>query len=444
MVFKEVTGTVRVYDLIKKKRDGRELSEGEVRFLIDGFTRGTIPDYQMAAFAMAVFFQGMTSAETTAMTLAMVDSGDVVDLSPIDGVKVDKHSTGGVGDTTTLVLAPLVAACGAPVAKMSGRSLGHTGGTLDKLESIPGFRVNLEPRQFIDSVNRLRVAVVGQTASLAPADGRLYALRDVTATVDSIPLIASSIMSKKLAAGADALVLDVKAGRGAFLNKFEDTLELAETMVSIGNGAGRRTVALVTDMNQPLGRAVGNALEVKEAIETLRGSGPADLVELTMALGVEMLLLSGVAADRDDARAKLHDALISGRAFAKFRDMVANQGGDVAYVDDPSRLPQANVRATVEAPASGWIDAVESDVLGSVTMDLGAGRRQQGDAIDHSVGIELHAKVGTKVEIGDALCEIHAARWDQLVAVKNRVQQAFSIAPRAPEPRPLVIRRLGD
>ncbi len=436
---------MRMYDLIKKKRDGGQLTEAEIRFLIDGFTKGEIPDYQMAAFTMAVYFRGMTEEETTALTLAMVESGDVIDLSAIDGIKVDKHSTGGVGDTTTLVLAPLVAACGAPVAKMSGRSLGHTGGTLDKLESIPGFNVRMSPEQFVDSVNRLKVAVIGQTASIAPADGRWYKLRDVTATIDNISLIAASIMSKKLAAGADALVLDVKAGRGAFLQKFEDTVKLAETMVAIGNLAGRRTVALITDMNQPLGRAIGNALEVKEAIETLRGQGPEDLVELTLALGTEMLLLAQVADDAADARRQLEDAIRSGRALAKFREMVVNQGGDAACVDDPSRLPTAPVRVVIEAKSPGWIDRIESDELGKVTMELGAGRRTQDDDIDHTVGLVLHAKVGAKVEAGDVLCEVHAASPDDVTAVEERIRNAFSIGPRAPEPRPLIIRRLaGD
>jgi len=435
---------MRMYDLIKKKRDGGELTEAEIRFLINGFTRGDIPDYQMAAFTMAAYFRGMTDEETTALTLAMVESGEVVDLSAIEGIKVDKHSTGGVGDTTTLVLAPLVAACGAPVAKMSGRALGHTGGTLDKLESIPGFRVHMTPEQFVDSVNRLNVAVIGQTAAIAPADGKWYRLRDVTATVDNISLIAASIMSKKLAAGADALVLDVKAGRGAFLKKFEDTLKLAETMVSIGKLAGRRTVALITDMNQPLGRAVGNALEMKEAIETLHGRGPEDLVELTLALGTEMLLLAQVARNAAEARRKLEQALSGGKALQKFREMVVNQGGDPACVDDPARLPTAPVRVVVEATAAGWVDAIECDELGRITMELGAGRSKQDDDIDHSVGLVLHAKVGTKVDAGDVLCEVHAARPDDAAAVAERVRGAFSIAPRAPEPKPLVIRRLGD
>lgn len=434
---------MRMYDLIKKKRDGGELTEAEIRFLIEGYTKGDITDYQMAAFTMAVYFRGMTAKETTALTLAMVESGDVIDLSAIEGVKVDKHSTGGVGDTTTLVLAPLVAACGAPVAKMSGRSLGHTGGTLDKLESIPGFRVRMTPEEFVDSVNRLRVAVIGQTATIAPADGKWYALRDVTATVDNISLIAASIMSKKLAAGADALVLDVKAGRGAFLKKFEDTVKLAETMVSIGQGAGRRTVALITDMDQPLGRAIGNALEMKEAIETLQGQGPSDLVELTLALGAEMLVLGGVSGDLDDARKRLRDAISSGRALAKFREMVVNQGGDPAYVDEPERLVTAPVRAVVEAPIDGWVDAIESDELGTITMELGAGRRTHDDEIDHSVGLVLHAKVGTNVKAGDPLCEVHAARPEDLARVKDRLQSAFSISPRAPEPRPLVLRRFA-
>lgn len=434
---------MRMYDLIKKKRDGGELTEAEIRFLIEGFTKGDIPDYQMSAFTMAVFFRGMTDRETTALTLAMARSGDVIDLSGIDGVKVDKHSTGGVGDTTTLVLAPLVAACGAPVAKMSGRALGHTGGTLDKLESIPGFSVYMTPEQFVDSVNRLKVAVIGQTAAIAPADGKWYKLRDVTATVESVPLIAASIMSKKLAAGADALVLDVKAGRGAFLKKFEDTLKLAETMVSIGTRAGRRTVALITDMNQPLGRAIGNALEVKEAVETLQGRGPDDLTELTLALGTEMLVLAQVAEDATDARRRLGEAIRSGRALEKFREMVVNQGGDPAFIDDPSGLPTAPVRVVVEARASGWVDAIDGHELGDVTMLLGAGRRKQDDEIDHAVGLVLRAKVGSRVEAGDVLCEVHAARPEDAAALTERIRAAFSIGPRPPEPRPLVLRRVS-
>lgn len=434
---------MRMYDLIKKKRDGGELTEAEIRFLIEGFTKGDIPDYQMSAFTMAVFFRGMTDRETTALTLAMARSGDVIDLSGIDGVKVDKHSTGGVGDTTTLVLAPLVAACGAPVAKMSGRALGHTGGTLDKLESIPGFSVYMTPEQFVDSVNRLKVAVIGQAAAIAPADGKWYKLRDVTATVESVPLIAASIMSKKLAAGADALVLDVKAGRGAFLKKFEDTLKLAETMVSIGTRAGRRTVALITDMNQPLGRAIGNALEVKEAVETLQGRGPDDLTELTLALGTEMLVLAQVAEDATDARRRLGEAIRSGRALEKFREMVVNQGGDPAFIDDPSRLPTAPVRVVVEARASGWVDAIDGHELGDVTMLLGAGRRKQDDEIDHAVGLVLRAKVGSRVEAGDVLCEVHAARPEDAAALTERIRAAFSIGPRPPEPRPLVLRRVS-
>ena len=435
---------MRMYDLIRKKRDGGQLTEEEIRFLIEGFTKGDIPDYQMAAFTMAVYFRGMTDEETAALTLAMAHSGDVVDLSAIEGIKVDKHSTGGVGDTTTLVLAPLVAACGAPVAKMSGRALGHTGGTLDKLESIPGFNVYMTPEQFVESVNRIKVAVIGQTASIAPADGKWYKLRDVTATVDNVSLIAASIMSKKLAAGADALVLDVKTGQGAFLKKFEDTVKLAETMVSIGRRTGRKTVALITDMNQPLGRAIGNALEVKEAIETLRGHGPEDLAELVLALGTEMLLLARVADDAADARRKLQDALSSGRALEKFREMIRNQGGDPRVVDDPSLLPTAPVRTVVEAPRSGWVDGIDAYALGDVTMLLGAGRRKQDDVVDHAVGLVLHAKLGSKVEEGDVLCEVHARRPEDVAAVEERIRNAFSIGPRAPEPRPLVLRRIGD
>ncbi|MBO8141000.1 MAG: pyrimidine-nucleoside phosphorylase [Firmicutes bacterium] len=434
---------MRAVDLIIKKREGGELSPEEIRFLVRGWLDGQVADYQISAWCMAVFFRGMTDEETAALTQTMVDSGQTVDLSPIAGVKVDKHSTGGVGDKTTLVLAPLVAACGAPVAKMSGRALGHTGGTLDKLESIPGFRVELSMQEFVDSVNRINVAIMGQTAELAPADKQLYAIRDVTGTVESIPLIASSIMSKKLAAGADALVLDVKTGRGAFLPRLEDARKLAETMVAIGQRAGRRVVALVTDMDQPLGHAIGNALEVKEAIDALRGQGPADLTDLVIALGVEMLVLAGVASSAEQARNLLQDALTSGKALAKFREMVVNQGGDPACIDDSDRLPQAAVRATVEASQAGWVSAVDGKQLGLITMELGAGRRRKEDAIDHSVGLVVRAKAGSWVEQGEPLCEVHAASPQAVAAVTDRIRRCFVISQRPPRSRPLVIQRIA-
>ncbi|HEY8416540.1 MAG TPA: pyrimidine-nucleoside phosphorylase [Limnochordales bacterium] len=433
---------MRVQDLIVKKRDGGELTEAEIRYLIDGYVRGEVTDYHMAAWCMAVYFRGMSDAETAALTMAMVESGERVDLSPIAGIKVDKHSTGGVGDTTSLVLVPLVAACGAPVAKISGRALGHTGGTLDKLESIPGMRVEMDIAEFVDSVNRVKAAIIGATATLAPADKKLYALRDVTGTTESLPLIAASIMSKKLAAGADGLVLDVKTGRGALLKPLEQSMALAKTMVAIGARAGCRTVALVTDMDQPLGYAIGNALEVKEAIALLRDEGPPDLRELVLALGTEMLLLAELATDPTDARQKLVRALKSGAALEKAREITANQGGDVRCVDDPDRLPRAPVIAQVEAPVDGWVDAIDSLALGLITMELGAGRRRKGDTIDPSVGLVLRAKVGSRVQEGDPLCEVHAASPQALAAVVDRVRAAFSISPRPPRLRPLIFARI--
>ncbi|MFZ5924598.1 MAG: thymidine phosphorylase, partial [Bacillota bacterium] len=346
---------MRAYDIILKKRRGQELSREEITFLIDGFTRGEIPDYQMAAWCMTVFFQGMNARETRDLTLAMAKSGETVDLSAVRGIKVDKHSTGGVGDKTTLVLAPLVAAAGAPVAKMSGRGLGHTGGTLDKLESIPGFRVDLSKEAFVTSVNSIGVAVAGQTAAIAPADKKLYALRDVTATVDSMPLIASSVCSKKLASGADAIVFDVKVGTGAFMKSERDAATLARLMVDIVRGAGRKAAAVVSDMNQPLGYAVGNALEVREAIETLRGSGPGDLVEICLTLGSLMLVLAGIASDTSQARAALADLLKKGAALEKFAQFVKSQGGDMRVAEHPDILPRAGRVVTVPSPSSGYV-----------------------------------------------------------------------------------------
>lgn len=433
---------MNVYELILKKRNGEALTADEIAFLVGGYATEAIPDYQMAAWAMAVFFRGMDAEETTALTNAMVDSGERIDLSGIDGVKVDKHSTGGVGDTTTLVLAPLVAACGAPVAKMSGRALGHTGGTLDKLESIPGFNVQMEAARFIDSVNRLQVAVIGQTAALAPADGRLYGLRDVTATVESIPLIAASIMSKKIAGGADALVLDVKTGRGAFLQTMDESVELARTMVAIGERVGRRTVALVTDMDRPLGQAIGNSLEMREAIATLQGAGPEDLRELVLALGAEMLVLGEAAPDIDAARHRLQRALDDGSALEKLEQLIANQGGDGRVAERPELLPVAAEVGVVHAPQSGFVAAVDGVGLGLIANELGAGRSRKDEPIDHGVGLLLQKNVGDAVTEGDAVCTVYARDEQSLQRALERLPSFIAVDDAPPPPRPLVAARI--
>ncbi|TJY41393.1 pyrimidine-nucleoside phosphorylase [Cohnella pontilimi] len=401
---------MRTVDLIAKKRDGGELSRSEIEYLIQGYTDGSIPDYQISALAMAIYFRGMTAQERADLTMAMVESGDQIDLSAIAGVKVDKHSTGGVGDTTTLVLAPLVASVGVPVAKMSGRGLGHTGGTIDKLESISGFHVEIGNDQFVDLVNRNGVAVIGQSGDLTPADKKLYSLRDVTATVDSIPLIASSIMSKKIASGANAIVLDVKTGDGAFMKEMEDTRKLAAAMVDIGNRVGRRTIAIISDMSQPLGYAIGNALEVKEAIDTLNGQGPADLYELSLTLGSHMVVLAGKAKTEAEAREMLEQSVRSGRALDKFKTFISAQGGDTAVVDRPELLPAASYRIDVPAREDGYISAIAAEQLGTAAMMLGAGRATKESAIDLAVGIVLHKKVGDRVAKGEPLATIHSNR----------------------------------
>ncbi|WP_458121559.1 pyrimidine-nucleoside phosphorylase [Paenibacillus sp. Z6-24] len=401
---------MRMVDLIEKKRDGKELTTEEINFIIEGYTNGEIPDYQMSAFNMAVFFQDMTERERADLTMAMVNSGETIDLSAIEGVKVDKHSTGGVGDTTTLVLAPLVAALDIPVAKMSGRGLGHTGGTIDKLEAVEGFHVEITKDEFIKLVNESKIAVIGQSGNLTPADKKLYALRDVTATVNSIPLIASSIMSKKIAAGADAIVLDVKTGAGAFMKTPEDAKELAHAMVSIGNNVGRKTMAVISDMSQPLGLAIGNSLEIQEAIDTLKGQGPKDLEELCFALGSQMVFLANKASSLEEAEQKLKEVIANGKALEKFKLFLANQGGDASVVDHPERLPQAKFHIEVPAKQDGVVAELVADEIGTAAMLLGAGRATKESEIDLAVGLMLNKKVGDSVKVGESLVTIHSNR----------------------------------
>lgn len=424
---------MRMVDLIEKKRDGHVLSKEEIRFIIDEYTKGSIPDYQMSALLMAIYFEDMTDEEITELTLAMAHSGEVIDLSSIEGIKVDKHSTGGVGDTTTLVLAPLVAAVGVPVAKMSGRGLGFTGGTLDKLEAIPGFKIEIADEEFIRIVNESKVAVIGQSGDLAPADKKLYALRDVTATVSSIPLIASSIMSKKIAAGADAIVLDVTTGDGAFMKNIADAKRLAHTMVRIGKLADRQVMAVVSDMSQPLGEAIGNSLEVVEAIETLQGHGPADLVEMCYALGSQMVVLAKGADTLEEAREKLQEALESGAGLAKFKEMIRNQGGDDTVVDQPERLLTAEYEIELPAPKAGVVTKLVANEIGVAAMLLGAGRKTKEDSIDYAVGLKLHKKVGDPVAQGESLLTIYANSED-ITEVKELLYANIEIGASGEEP----------
>lgn len=418
---------MRMVDLIEKKRDGHALTKEEIHFIIEGYTRGDIPDYQMSALAMAIFFRGMNEEETAELTMAMVHSGDTIDLSKIEGVKVDKHSTGGVGDTTTLVLGPLVASVGVPVAKMSGRGLGHTGGTIDKLESVPGFHVEISNDEFIKLVNKNKIAVVGQSGNLTPADKKLYALRDVTATVNSIPLIASSIMSKKIAAGADAIVLDVKTGAGAFMKDLNDAKALAKAMVDIGNRVGRKTMAIISDMSQPLGYAIGNALEVKEAIDTLKGEGPEDLQELCLVLGSHMVYLAEKASSFEEARHMLEKAMKDGSALETFKTFLAAQGGDASVVDDPSKLPQAKYVIELEAKEDGCVSEIVADAVGTAAMWLGAGRATKESTIDLAVGLVLRKKVGDAVKKGESLVTIYSNR-EQIDDVEQKLYENIRIS----------------
>lgn len=413
-------------DIIEKKRDGKELTPEEIQFCIKGYTDGSIPDYQMSALTMAIVFQGMSEAERATLTMAMVESGDQINLSAIHGIKVDKHSTGGVGDTTTLVLGPLVASVGVPVAKMSGRGLGHTGGTIDKLESVEGFHVELENEEFVRLVNQNKIAVIGQSGNLTPADKKLYALRDVTGTVESIPLIASSIMSKKIAAGADAIVLDVKTGAGAFMKTLEDSRELAKAMVRIGNNVGRRTMAVISDMSQPLGFAIGNALEVKEAIDTLKGEGPEDLTELCLTLGSHMVLLAEKASTVEEARQMLTNAIKDGSALQALKVFLRSQGGDDSIVDDPSRLPQASFKIEVEAKEEGYISEIIADEIGTAAMLLGAGRATKESEIDLAVGLLLKKKIGDQVQVGESIVTIYS-NFEEVQEVKDKIYNSITI-----------------
>lgn len=428
---------MRMVDIITKKRDGDRLSEEEIRFFVNGITDDSVPDYQASALLMAIYFEGMEKDEQALLTEAMVDSGDRIDLSGIEGTLVDKHSTGGVGDTTTLILGPIVAACGVPVAKMSGRGLGHTGGTLDKLESIGGFHIELTEKQFVDQVNSLKLAVIGQSGNLTPADKKLYALRDVTATVDSIPLIASSIMSKKIAAGADAIVLDVKTGEGAFMKTEEDSRKLAEAMVGIGNAVGRRTMAVISDMSQPLGYAIGNALEVKEAIETLRGEGPEDLTRLCIELGSRMVVAGGKAGSIEEAEGMIRTVINDGSALALFRKFVEAQGGNPEIVDDPSKLPSAKETIEFKAESDGYVQSIGADDIGLAAMHLGAGRSTKDEQIDLGVGIVLKKKVGDQVAKGEPLAEIHTNGKGTEIALAM-LREHIAVGPEKTEAPPLI------
>lgn len=429
---------MRMYDLIVKKRNGGVLTKEEIAFMVEGYTSGRIPDYQMSAMMMAIYFKGMSQSETLALTLEMRDSGEVLNLKAIEGIKVDKHSTGGVGDKTSLALAPMVAACGIPVAKMSGRGLGHTGGTIDKLESFPGFTTSISAQKFIENVNRIGIAIMGQTADLAPADKKLYALRDVTATVDNMSLIASSIMSKKLASGADAIVLDVKTGSGAFMKEEKDSFALAKEMVRIGKGAGKKCVAVVSDMDQPLGCAVGNALEVKEAIETLQGKGPADFMELCMTLGARMMILGKKAKIEKTARERLLAVIKNGSALRKLAEFVEAQGGDAAAVYDTSLLPKASLEKEIKADRDGFVGHIACEEVGICSLMLGGGRETKESIIDLSVGIVLRKKVGDRVAVGDTLAVLYANDADKMKAAAERLLRAYRITEEEPEKRSLI------
>lgn len=434
---------MRAIDIIAKKRDGEELTTEEIQFFVQGYTRGEIPDYQAAAWLMAVYLRGMTERETRDLTLAMAQSGEMLDLSDVAPVVVDKHSSGGVGDKVTLVVAPVVAACGVPVGKMTGRGLGFTGGTVDKLESIPGLRMDLSAEEFKAQLARIGLAITGQSANLAPADRKLYALRDATATVSSLPLIVSSIMSKKLAGGAQAILLDVKVGSGAFMKTVEEASQLAEAMVRLGQELGRRVAALISDMNQPLGWAVGNALEVREAIDVLHEGGPDDLREHCLVVAAEMLTLAGRAPSPVEGLEMAKRAIADGSAWQKFRAFVEAQGGDVRFVDDPDRLPRARYVESVPAPADGYIHRIDAAQIGMAVVDLGGGREKKEDPIDHTVGVVVHCKVGDRVQKGAPLVTLHANDRTRLERARQRVLAAHTIGPEPVPPLPLFYRKIS-
>lgn len=432
---------MRMYDLIEEKKRGRALSAAEIAYMVKGYTAGEIPDYQMSAMLMAIYFNGMDDEEITELTLVMAHSGDMVDLSPIEGYKVDKHSTGGVGDKTTLIVGPLAASLGVKVAKMSGRGLGHTGGTVDKLEAIPGFRTELTQTEFFNIVKETGIAVVGQSGNLAPADKKLYALRDVTATVDSIPLIASSIMSKKLAAGSQGIVLDVKTGSGAFMKSLEASVALAQKMVAIGTGAGREVSALITDMDVPLGHAVGNSLEVIEAVETLKGEGPEDLTQVCLSLAAEMLFHGGKGSLKE-CRCMAEAALKSGAGLRTFRKMVCAQGGDESCLLDTSRFASAAYKKKVAAPASGYVAHMDTEGCGIASVLLKAGRSKKGEAIDYSAGILLQKKYGDPVREGEPLAELHASDPSLFAAAEEKLLNSYTFAAQKPEPKKRIYARV--
>lgn len=432
---------MRMYDIIMKKRNGGVLTKEEIHYMVDGYVKGEIPDYQMSAMTMAIYFQGMNDEETTELTLAMAASGDQMDLSGIEGVKVDKHSTGGVGDKTTLVLAPIVAACGGRVAKMSGRGLGHTGGTLDKLESIPGLSIAVEPERFVRTVNEIGLCVAGQTGNLVPADKKLYALRDVTATVDSLPLIASSIMSKKLASGSNAIVLDVKTGSGAFMKTTEDSIGLAQKMVAIGTLAGRRMVALITDMDTPLGHYVGNALEVQEAVATLKGQGPKDLTDVCVTLAANMLVLSGLG-DLEQCMAMAKQSIDDGSAFEKLCAMVEAQGGDSRVLKDVSLFGQAKFTGELRATQSGYVQHIDTEGCGIAAAMLGAGREKKEDDIDMLAGLYLAKKEGDRVEAGEILALLYTCEEEKLAGAKEKLQSCYRLGAEEPQSLPLILAKV--
>ena len=429
---------MRMYDIIVKKRKGLELTKEEINYFVQGFTKGEIPDYQVSALLMAIFLNKMTKKETSELTMAMVNSGDVIDLSSIDGIKVDKHSTGGVGDKTSICLTPLVASVGIPVSKMSGRGLGHTGGTIDKLESFNGFSVELTEEEFINNSNTIKIAVTGQTGNIAPADKKLYALRDVTGTVDNMSLIASSIMSKKIASGADSIILDVKLGDGAFMKTKEEAKELAKEMVDIGSHLGRKTVAIISDMDQPLGYAIGNALEVKEAIELLKGNGPSDLLELTLTLGSYMILCANKASSIEEARNMLLENIKNGKGLEKLKEFIKAQGGDESFVDDVSKLPKAKYIEEVKATKSGIINKINAEAFGLIAMELGAGRETKESTIDLAVGIVLNKKREDKVDSGDILAYIHSNNKENIEKIKEKILNNIEITDKLEKNIPLI------